>query len=66
MHDHRVYSKKGLGVGFVSKTKRESTFKSTSAAPGPGSYERRGTFVDHVNEMNRANRTDSTATFKPP
>ena len=64
--DHRVYSKKGLGVGFVSKVKRESAFKGNAGQPGPGSYERGATFVDMIHENNRANRTGSTSTFKPP
>ena len=32
--DDKVYSKKGLGNGFVSKTKRESAFGASSSAPG--------------------------------
>uniref|UniRef100_A0A7S2IH04 Uncharacterized protein n=1 Tax=Haptolina brevifila TaxID=156173 RepID=A0A7S2IH04_9EUKA len=64
--DHRVYSKKGLGVGFVSKVKRESAFKGNAAQPGPGSYERGATFVDMIQENNRSNRSGSTSTFKPP
>ena len=64
--DSRVYSKKGLGVGFVSKTKRDSAFKAASAAPGPGSYNRGGSFADRVAETNRANRSGTTSTFKPP
>lgn len=66
VQDHRVYSKKGLGVGFVSKVKRESAFKGNATQPGPGSYERNNTFVDMIQENNRANRSGSTATFKPP
>ena len=64
--DHKVYSKKGLGSGFVSKTKRESGFKATSSAPGPGNYERGGSFYEAVKQSNRANRSGSTSTFKPP
>ncbi len=64
--DDRIYSKKGLGVGFVSKVKRESAFKGAANAPGPGSYERGGAFVDEVRENNRSNRSGSTSTFKPP
>lgn len=66
IHDDKIYSKKGLGVGFVSKTRREDFFKPSSSAPGPGNYERGGSFKDHINEVNRANRSGSTATFKPP
>ena len=66
IHDDKIYSKKGLGVGFVSKTKRDDNFKASSSAPGPGSYERGATFMDHIKEVNRANRSGSTATFKPP
>jgi hypothetical protein len=66
LRDDKVYSKKGLGVGFVSRTKRDSGFKATSSAPGPGNYERGGSFYDGVREANRANRSGSTTTFKPP
>lgn len=66
INDDKIYSKKGLGVGFVSKVKRGDNFKATSAAPGPGNYERGGDFMHHVRETNRANRSGSTATFKPP
>lgn len=34
LKDDKVYSKKGLGVGFVSQSKRESVFGSGSSAPG--------------------------------
>lgn len=64
--DDMVYSKKGLGVGFVSKTKRESQFKAGASAPGPGNYERGASFMDDIREKNRANRSGSTSTFKPP
>jgi len=60
------YSKKGLGVGFVSKMKRESAFKGSASAPGPGNYERGASFMDGIRESNRANRSGSTSTFKPP
>jgi len=66
IQDDKVYSKKGLGVGFVSKMKRESAFKATSSAPGPGNYERGASFIDSIKETNRANRSGSTSTFKPP
>ena len=64
--DHKVYSKKGLGGGFVSRTKRDSGFKPSSSAPGPGNYEAGGGFYDAVKQANRANRSGSTSTFKPP
>jgi len=64
--DDRVYSKKGLGVGFVSKVKRESAFKGSASAPGPGSYEKQGALVDEVRDWNRSNRSGTTSTFKPP
>ena len=64
--DCKVYSKKGLGGGFVSRTKRESGFKPSSSAPGPGNYERGGSFYDAILEQNRGNRSGSTSTFKPP
>lgn len=67
--DDRIYSKKGLGVGFVSKVKRESTFvpKASASMPGPGSYSTTaGTLIDDVRELNKANRSGSSATFKPP
>mmetsp|Transcript_4497 Transcript_4497/g.11876 ORF Transcript_4497/g.11876 Transcript_4497/m.11876 type:complete len:376 (-) Transcript_4497:281-1408(-) len=66
LSDDKVYSKKGLGVGFVSKTKRASGFGANSAAPGPGSYERGGSFAQEAAERNRSNRSGSTSTFKPP
>lgn len=66
VRDDRVYSKKGLGVGFVSKTKRDSAFKGSSSAPGPGNYECGGSFVDAVAQSNRANRSGTTATFALP
>ena len=65
--DSRIYSKKGLYGGFASKTKRDSAFVAKAAsAPGPGNYERGGSFADDVRENNRANRSGSTSTFKPP
>eukprot|EP00698_Gefionella_okellyi_P019853 TRINITY_DN6153_c0_g1_i1.p1 TRINITY_DN6153_c0_g1~~TRINITY_DN6153_c0_g1_i1.p1 ORF type:complete len:344 (+),score=56.23 TRINITY_DN6153_c0_g1_i1:67-1098(+) len=33
------FSKKGCGVGFVSKAKRSSNWSGTSIAPGPGKYD---------------------------
>jgi len=60
------YSKKGMGVGFVSKVKRDSAFKGSASAPGPGSYERGGAFSDDIKELNKSNRSGSTSTFKPP
>jgi hypothetical protein len=64
--DDKVYSKKGLGVGFVSKTRRDSFIKAGAQGPGPGNYERGGTFAEDVKNLNRANRSGSTSTFKPP
>ena len=58
LSDDKVYSKKGLGVGFVSKTQRSSAFGASSVAPGPGSYEAGG--------RPRAGRPVITSTFKPP
>lgn len=66
VRDDRVYSKKGLGVGFVSRTKRDGAFKGAATAPGPGNYERGGSLVDAVRATNRGNRSGTTATFKPP
>jgi len=64
--DDRVYSKKGLGVGFVSKAKRASSFASKSVVPGPGNYEERDTLVNEMLEHTRYNQTASSSVFKPP
>ena len=34
LKDDRVYSKKGLGVGFASCSKRQSSFGTSSSVPG--------------------------------
>ncbi len=64
--DDKVYSKKGLGVGFVSRTKRESGFSASSSAPGPGNYNQPSSFYDEMRRSNRFNKSGSTSTFKPP
>ena len=66
LQDEKVYSKKGLGVGFVSKTKRQSAFATKATAPGPGSYRVGYSISDLVQERNRANVSGSTGTFEPP
>jgi len=38
LRDDKVYSKKGLGVGFVSKTQRQGLVRP-GVVPGPGNYE---------------------------
>ena len=63
--DDKVYSKKGLGVGFVSRTKRESGWRGSSSAPGPGTYGQNSSFMDEVQRSNRFNKSGSTSTFKP-
>jgi len=64
--DDKVYSKKGLGVGFVSRTKRQSAFGASASTPGPGNYENRVTFHHAAAECGRFNLSGSTATFKQP
>mmetsp|Transcript_30765 Transcript_30765/g.76806 ORF Transcript_30765/g.76806 Transcript_30765/m.76806 type:complete len:371 (+) Transcript_30765:54-1166(+) len=64
--DIKIYSKKGLGVGFVSRTKRQAAFGPNSNTPGPGNYENRMTFQQSVAEFGRFNQTGSTHAFKAP
>jgi len=65
--DDKIYSKKGLGVGFVSRTKRASAFGNSAHTPGPGNYEqRRDTFMHSVEQCNRFNASGSTSAFKQP
>jgi len=64
--DDKVYSKKGLGVGFVSRTKRQSAFGALSFTPGPGNYENRLTFQHAAADCGRFNQSGSTASFKQP
>ena len=62
LHDAKIYSSKGLGGGFVSKTKRESAFGKGSVAPAPGAYESKGTF----RTTDGHHFSGSTSAFKPP
>ena len=60
--DDKVYSVRLRR--FVSKTRRDSFIKA--GAQGRASNERGGTFAEDVKNLNRANRSGSTSTFKPP
>jgi len=66
LKDDRVYSKKGLGVGFASCSKRQSSFGTSSSVPGPGNYEDHGTFLRSVQQNGRYNRSGSTSMFQQP
>jgi len=59
--DSKIYSKKGLGGGFASKTVRSSAFGKASMTPAPGAYEinRRFTAPVRPGEAN-------TSGFMPP
>ena len=59
--DTKIYSKKGLGGGFASKTVRSSAFGKASMTPAPGAYEinRRFTAPVRPGEAN-------TSGFMPP
>lgn len=64
LRDDKVYSKKGLGVGFASQTKRKSVFVGNNV-PGPGNYNTRETLLNSVKEHDRYNASGSSAPFKP-
>jgi len=62
LHDGKIYSKKGLGGGFVSKAKRDSAFGKLSDAPAPGTYNHKGT----IQTSDGRHFSGSTSAFKPP
>jgi hypothetical protein len=67
--DDKVYSKKGLGVGFVSRAKRSSGWAGSSSAPGPGAYEQAGSahsLVRALDQTQQFNRSGTTSAFKRP
>ena len=62
--DDRIYSKKGLGVGFASQAKRAADLapKGQQSVPGPGNYEARNATL-----AQSARRSGgSSSAFKPP
>uniref|UniRef100_A0A7S4EU81 Uncharacterized protein n=1 Tax=Chrysotila carterae TaxID=13221 RepID=A0A7S4EU81_CHRCT len=65
--DDKVYSKKGLGVGFVSKTKRTAAIGGPSLAPGPGQYEQRHeTLERNLKDRARQSASNASSAFKTP
>lgn len=59
--DSKIYSKKGLGGGFVSKTVRASAFGKASMTPAPGAYNINRRFTAPARPGDA-----STSAFKPP
>jgi len=59
--DTKIYSKKGLGGGFASKTVRASAFGKASMTPAPGAYEISRRFTAPVRPGDAG-----TSGFKPP
>lgn len=64
--DDKIYSKKGLGVGFVSKTKRDSGFVKKNVTPGPGNYNQPNTLARSLEQSTRYNVGGSTGAFAQP
>ncbi|EOD07512.1 hypothetical protein EMIHUDRAFT_218476 [Emiliania huxleyi CCMP1516] len=63
VRDDRVYSKKGLGVGFVSKTQRKSLVPR-NYTPAPGAYEDPRSFSRELRSRYAAG--GGTSSFRPP
>jgi hypothetical protein len=65
LKDDKVYSKKGLGVGFVSRDRRKGIV-APNAVPGPGKYEERRTLTREMAARTAVNQGGSSSAFKPP
>lgn len=65
LRDDKVYSKKGLGVGFVSRDTRKGIV-TPNAVPGPGNYEEKRTLTREMAARTAFNQGGSSSAFKPP
>eukprot|EP00967_Tisochrysis_lutea_P154829 scaffold308356_cov32-Tisochrysis_lutea.AAC.1 len=65
LRDDKIYSKKGLGVGFVSKDRRKGII-TPKPGPGPGNYEEKRTLTREVAARTHVSHGGASSAFKPP